>query len=322
MKKMNKINMINQELNNKAPDISEDIKEKVDWENIKLQNQKEPQKKTFNLKWVLSGVCCLLLICLSVCLPMFLKNDVSYSYNLVLEVNPSIKLTANEQNIVTSQKGLNEDAVILLYKENVVGQNIDDATKYLIGKMSEEGLIIDDIKISVKDSQGNLLNDKQDSIIKNIETFLNNDNIDILILSEEELDRIEDYYDNNHITEYEKSFVDKFRNKLLEIAHNKIKDIDRLINSLNIYNKKDETLIVNFDKQAEILTYAQKYNFLIDFNWNELTYKDIFELIEDLEDDKKELEESLKEINEESDDYNEILEELFELVKDDLFEME
>lgn len=67
---------------------------------------------------------------------------VSYAsdYVVFIDVNPSVRLDVSGGDVVTAQKGMNKDGVVLLYKENLVGKNIDEAATYLIEKWTRRGL--------------------------------------------------------------------------------------------------------------------------------------------------------------------------------------
>lgn len=82
---------------------------------------------------------------------------VSYAsdYVVFIDVNPSVRLDVSGGDVVTAQKGMNKDGVVLLYQENLVGKNIDEAATYLIEKMDEAGLVKDKgkVRISVADKK-------------------------------------------------------------------------------------------------------------------------------------------------------------------------
>lgn len=67
---------------------------------------------------------------------------VSYAsdYVVFIDVNPSVRLDVSGGDVVTAQKGMNKDGVVLLYQENLIGKNIDEAATYLIEKWTRRGL--------------------------------------------------------------------------------------------------------------------------------------------------------------------------------------
>lgn len=59
---------------------------------------------------------------------------------MFIDVNPSVRLDVSGGDVVTAQKGMNKDGVVLLYQENLIGKNIDEAATYLIEKWTRRGL--------------------------------------------------------------------------------------------------------------------------------------------------------------------------------------
>ena len=118
---------LRQEIESSVPELSENIAQSVDWERIKLSNEKKQTEKKKNVYLFRAALaaCCAVILCLVIGLPFFLsisETDLGKAYAVTIEVNPCIRLEANERDIVTRQYGLNQDGVVLLYKENYVGQ--------------------------------------------------------------------------------------------------------------------------------------------------------------------------------------------------------
>ena len=339
MKNKNKI--IN-ELYEKSPDVRERIRKDVDFSQFEKKNA--PAAKSSNgFKWATAVLSVALIAMIAVLAPIIAKTSkpekspktpgVSYAsdYVVFIDVNPSVRLDVSGGDVVTAQKGMNKDGVVLLYQENLVGKNIDEAATYLIEKMDEAGLVKDKgkVRISVADKKtGKRIDEKQRHALEVVNNLFQNKNKDVsaMILSDNEIDAIEDYYDNNNVGEYEKQMVEEFKAKLLLAIDKKIGRIDELLNILKPW-EKDERKVKNLDQNdAEkaaleaIKVYCADYK----VNYYEVANDEIAEFYEDLVEKKKDLLECIDDINnpDGDDSYGEILSDLLEIVKEELFEQE
>ena len=155
MKNKNKI--IN-ELYEKSPDVRERIRKDVDFSQFEKKNA--PAAKSSNgFKWATAVLSVALIAMIAVLAPIIAKTSKPKSYAsdyvVFIDVNPSVRLDVSGGDVVTAQKGMNKDGVVLLYQENLVGKNIDEAATYLIEKMDEAGLVKDKdkVRISVTDKK-------------------------------------------------------------------------------------------------------------------------------------------------------------------------
>lgn len=339
MKNKNKI--IN-ELYEKSPDVRERIRKDVDFSQFEKKNA--PAAKSSNgFKWATAVLSVALIAMIAVLAPIIAKTSkpgkspktpgVSYAsdYVVFIDVNPSVRLDVSGGDVVTAQKGMNKDGVVLLYQENLVGKNIDEAATYLIEKMDEAGLVKDKgkVRISVADKKtGKRIDEKQRHALEVVNNLFQNKNKDVsaMILSDNDIDAIEDYYDNNNVGEYEKQMVEEFKAKLLLAIDKKIGRIDELLNILKPW-EKDERKVKNLDQNdAEkaaleaIKVYCADYK----VNYHEVGNDEIAEFCEELFDKKKDLLECIDDINnpDGDDSYGEILSDLLEIVKEELFEQE
>lgn len=339
MKNKNKI--IN-ELYEKSPDVRERIRKDVDFSQFEKKNA--PAAKSSNgFKWATAVLSVALIAMIAVLAPIIAKTSksdkppktpgVSYAsdYVVFIDVNPSVRLDVSGGDVVTAQKGMNKDGVVLLYQENLVGKNIDEAATYLIEKMDEAGLVKDkgNVRISVADKKtGKRIDEKQRHALEVVNNLFQNKNKDVsaMILSDNEIDAIEDYYDNNNVGEYEKQMVEEFKTKLLLAIDKKTGDIDELLNTLKPWEKderKVKTLDQNDAEKAAleaIKVYCADYK----VNYYEVANDEIAEFYEDLVEKKKDLQECIDDINnpDGDDSYGEILSDLLEIVKEELFEQE
>lgn len=341
MKNKNKI--IN-ELYEKSPDVRERIRKDVDFSQFEKKNA--PAAKSSNgFKWATAVLSVALIAMIAVLAPIIAKTSkpgksgktpgVSYAsdYVVFIDVNPSVRLDVSGGDVVTAQKGMNKDGVVLLYQENLVGKNIDEAATYLIEKMDEAGLVKDKgkVRISVADKKtGKRIDEKQRHALEVVNNLFKNKNKDVsaMILSDKEIDAIEDYYDNNNVGEYEKQMIDEFKAKLLLAIEKKIGKIENLLGmldkeGLSESERKVKKLDQNDAEKAAleaIKVYCADYK----VNYHEVANDEIAEFCEDLVDKKKDLQECIDDIkNPDGDDsYGEILSDLLEIVKEELFEQE
>ena len=339
MKNKNKI--IN-ELYEKSPDVRERIRKDVDFSQFEKKNA--PAAKSSNrFKWATAVLSVALIAMIAVLAPIIAKTSkpgksgktpgVSYAsdYVVFIDVNPSVRLDVSGGDVVTAQKGMNKDGVVLLYQENLVGKNIDEAATYLIEKMDEAGLVKDKgkVRISVADKKtGKRIDEKQRHALEVVNNLFQNKNKDVsaMILSDNEIDAIEDYYDNNNVGQYEIDMIKEFKDKLLRAIDKKIGRIDELLNILKPW-EKDERKVKKIDQNdAEkaaleaIKVYCADYK----VNYYEVANDEIAEFYEDLVEKKKDLQECIDDINnpDGDDSYGEILSDLLEIVKEELFEQE
>lgn len=331
MKNKNKI--IN-ELYEKSPDVRERIRKDVDFSQFEKKNA--PAAKSSNgFKWATAVLSVALIAMIAVLAPIIAKTSKPKSYAsdyvVFIDVNPSVRLDVSGGDVVTAQKGMNKDGVVLLYRENLVGKNIDEAATYLIEKMDEAGLVKDKgkVRISVADKKtGKRIDEKQRHALEVVNNLFKNKNKDVsaMILSDKEIDAIEDYYDNNNVGQYEIDMIKEFKDKLLRAIDKKIGDIDELLNTLKPW-EKDERKVKNLDQNdAEkaaleaIKVYCADYK----VNYHEVANDEIAEFCDDLVEKKKDLQECIDDINnpDGDDSYGEILSDLLEIVKEELFEQE
>lgn len=341
MKNKNKI--IN-ELYEKSPDVRERIRKDVDFSQFEKKNA--PAAKSSNgFKWATAVLSVVLIAMIAVLAPIIAKTSkpgksgktpgVSYAsdYVVFIDVNPSVRLDVSGGDVVTAQKGMNKDGVVLLYQENLVGKNIDEAATYLIEKMDEAGLVKDKgkVRISVADKKtGKRIDEKQRHALEVVNNLFKNKNKDVsaMILSDNDIDAIEDYYDNNNVGEYEKQMVDEFKAKLLLAIEKKIGKIENLLGmldkeGLSESERKVKKLDQNDAEKAAleaIKVYCADYK----VNYHEVANDEIAEFYDDLVDKRKDLLECIDDINnpDGDDSYGEILSDLLEIVKEELFEQE
>lgn len=337
MKNKNKI--IN-ELYEKSPDVRERIRKDVDFSQFEKKNA--PAAKSSNgFKWATAVLSVALIAMIAVLAPIIAKTSkpdkspktpgVSYAsdYVVFIDVNPSVRLDVSGGDVVTAQKGMNKDGVVLLYQENLVGKNIDEAATYLIEKMDEAGLVKDKgkVRISVADKKtGKRIDEKQRHAVEVVYNLFQNKSKDVsaMILTDKEIDDIEDYYENNNVGDYEKQMIDDFKKRLLDAINTKIGRIEEIKALLDELDKNRRVKDLDNDAEKSLYEKIQLYCADYKLNWNEVKKDKIKEFYEDIDEKREKLEDCIEdiEISDGDDSYGEILSDLLEIVKEELFEQE
>lgn len=337
MKNKNKI--IN-ELYEKSPDVRERIRKDVDFSQFEKKNA--PAAKSSNgFKWATAVLSVALIAMIAVLAPIIAKTSkpkksgktpgVSYAsdYVVFIDVNPSVRLDVSGGDVVTAQKGMNKDGVVLLYKENLVGKNIDEAATYLIEKMDEAGLVKDKgkVRISVADKKtGKRIDEKQRHALEVVNKLFQNKNKDVsaMILSDNDIDAIEDWYDTDNVGDYEKQMIDDFKKRLLDAINTKIGRIEEIKALLDELDKNRRVKDLDNDAEKSLYEKIQLYCADYKLNWNEVKKDKIKEFYKDIDEKREKLEDCIEdiEISDGDDSYGEILSDLLEIVKEELFEQE
>lgn len=337
MKNKNKI--IN-ELYEKSPDVRERIRKDVDFSQFEKKNA--PAAKSSNgFKWATAVLSVALIAMIAVLAPIIAKTSkpgkspktpgVSYAsdYVVFIDVNPSVRLDVSGGDVVTAQKGMNKDGVVLLYQENLVGKNIDEAATYLIEKMDEAGLVKDKgkVRISVADKKtGKRIDEKQRHALEVVNKLFQNKNKDVsaMILSDNDIDAIEDWYDTDNVGDYEKQMIDDFKKRLLDAINTKIGRIEEIKALLDELDKNRRVKDLDNDAEKSLYEKIQLYCADYKLNWNEVKKDKIKEFYEDIDEKREKLEDCIEdiEISDGDDSYGEILSDLLEIVKEELFEQE
>lgn len=333
MKNKNKI--IN-ELYEKSPDVRERIKKDVDFSQFEKKNA--PAAKSSNgFKWATAVLSVALIAMIAVLAPIIAKTSKPKSYAsdyvVFIDVNPSVRLDVSGGDVVTAQKGMNKDGVVLLYKENLVGKNIDEAATYLIEKMDEAGLVKENgkVRISVADKKtGKRIDEKQRHAVEVVYNLFQNKSKDVsaMILSDEQIDDIEDNYNKNNVGQYEIDMIKEFKKNLIVAINEKIGKIESLLGMLDkeglSESEREVGTLNENEKEKEVLKAIEDYCKAYKADVDDVLDEEINEYYKDLEKNKEKLQKSLKKINEndDDDDYGDILAELLEIVKERLFEQE
>lgn len=352
---MKELKRLKREITASAPDLSDNIRNSVDWnavsansaktvgstqntqadirenkntahKNTAGKTTKKPFFKSFRFALIACGL--ILVIALPVVLSLTSKKPdkvkpVFASYDVVIDVNPNIVFNVGEGDVVVSQSGLNEDGVIFLYNKNYVGSKIDVATESVCAELKKLGLVTDGsiVRISAFDHKTKEIKDKtQSAIEKKMEEVLGGC-VTMLYLSNEEIDRIEDYYESNSVKENEKKLIEEFCQKVIALAQEKISDINNVIESLKPYAKTDGLVELSGEVISQINAFNSKYKSNRYDPSKIRNVEDVEEFIEELEDEIEDLQDGIEDAGEEfsKGDYADLFEELCELVKENIF---
>jgi len=113
-------------------------------------------------------------------------------------------------------------------------------------------IILDQARIfPVADKKtGKRIDEKQRHALEVVNNLFQNKNKDVsaMILSDNDIDAIEDYYDNNNVGEYEKQMIDDFKGRLLAAINKKIGRIDELLNNILKPWEEDERKVKHLDQ--------------------------------------------------------------------------
>lgn len=352
---MKELERLKREITESAPELSDNIRNSVDWNAVSANSAKtvgvrqntqadirenkntahkntagkatkKPFFKSFRFALIACGL--ILVIALPVVLSLTTKKPdnvkpVFASYDVVIDVNPNIVFNVGKGDVVVSQHGLNEDGVIFLYNKNYVGSKIDVATQAVCAELKKLGLITDGsvVRISAFDHKTREIKDQtQSAIEKKMEEVLGG-NVTMLYLSDDEIDRIEDYYEEHSVKENEKKLIEEFCKKVIALANEKIADINNIIKSLTPYAETDGSVELPDEVVSQITAFNSKYK-SNRYNPSKIRNgEDVEELIEELEDEIEDLQDGIEDAGEEfsKGDYADLFEELCELVKENIF---
>lgn len=340
-----KIKDIKREIDGAAPDLSEKISRAVDWNLIAESNAQTSEqrgrgsacggkKKSFfdlfgRKPAVFALVACAALLVLVLPLVLILGENkpvpqpVRAAYDLMIDVNPSVLLTVDEGGKIVAQKGLNEDGVVFLIKKNYVGLDVDRATDELLAELKKLGFASpgSTLRISAFDhATGRIRDEVQYDVGRKIESLLG-DSVTTIFLSDDEIDKIEDYYKKNSVSEREKELIEAFAQKVLDLARRKIADVNELLAIVEKYSGADEVYFTS-EEAARVIEIANKYNMELPFDpGKKISADDLEDFADDLSDDVEDLTEALEESDEwlDGNDYAELWEELSELCKEEIF---
>lgn len=193
------------------------------------------------------------------------KNETATTY-LAIDINPSVELTLDENEKVLSVKALNDDGKVLLFKADVVGDSVTQATETLANLAVELGFITDlnnGISLSV-------IGDNEDEIFNKVKVKFEEKSgvkveADVKITLSKELENLKNKYPDNQAIQsltlnklrLIKSAMEKDATLTIEVAVTM--DVKELIEIIKKYDKiiedlddDTEDLIEKIEKEYEI----------------------------------------------------------------------
>ena len=321
------IKKLNKDLRTDAPNLSDKISQSVDWDVIKQKNVKKPQAGLPRrpLWGALAACAALIAIIVPLCITLIKKPEtpvVNAAYDVMIDVNPNIVLTVGEDDAVTGQKGLNEDGIVFLHNKNFIGQNVQAATQSIFAELKRLGLITQGsiVRISAYEHDTRKIKDNvQAELERKIESLLGAD-VTTLFLSDDELDKIEEYYENNTINADEEKLVEEFKQKVLRVAGEKLAETQNLLAIIQKY-KTAKTVLLTAEEAEKLSAYVQKHNVELDFDpCDSIDGEEFEEFIEELEELIEDLSEDIRDIEKNTDDYSDLMEDLIDLIKECLWD--
>ena len=332
-----RIKDLKKEVKANIPDLSDKISAMTDWQSIALNSDEtnkkinQAAKKPIKKSWSFAFAAIAAVLVMAIVLPVTLNNKTApvvakADYEVIIDVNPTIKLTVNGNNDkVKSQGGMNKDGVEFLYGDNYVGQAINDATKKICDKLQSYGFISVDRPVSVLaqtvDKHG-VLSEKQSNIASIIDSVLYGKIESVRFIDDDMLEEIEKNYNEikGQIDGYVQEIIRLLKGRLKPLIEQKIADIDNLIALFKEKYDDDERVSLDMATMIKVVEFSRKYDYELEFDLVKTKGKYINEFIEDLTDLKEELAECLEEIDEDSDDdYGEIFADLIEMAKESIF---
>lgn len=313
---------IKKEVSDAVPDLKGEIKKRAG-----LDSHKKP---AFKWQYALAPIMAVLIIAVAIFVPLYLNNGgeeggtvVADKYIMSVSVNPSVEFGYDNTNKVTSQKGLNEDGIKLLFKENFVGKYIDDAAGKLIELMNSYGYLTEtsEIKVIVVDSNGRAAGNQTQNVKAKIATTMFQLKLDVsnlVNMTEEELERLEDDIEKNG-EEYFNQIKQLYQAEILECIEWKSKIFDEAIAIVEPRAVKNSQTVIDGEFIDTLWEYERTYN--LDMDLEELgrvvTEDDMCEILEELVEEKAELYEIHEAITlGYTDDYDDLIEDIIEMVKE------
>ena len=335
------------ELSDSTPDLKENIKARVN-----VKTKKSPNYKRAAIPALLMAV-----VLVVVLTPVFMLtgNDtpqapVYNKYALSMAVrsskatttsdidisSPSIQITYQNGKVV-DVVGLNKAGVILIQssynqteikktsiKEALKGQSLTLATEKIIKELNKRGYLTNnELDIVVRDENGNVVNKEYENIKSKFSM------INIGLLSEDEIDKLEDELEDNAEKYYEylkediKKYLTAKKEKISELAvgiYEELKNINSNLNK-NMFDDFDEIeemfededifnnqTIINLIKQ-----YPYNKDILEDYNLENLSGEDFVEIYEEILEDFEDIIDQYTDIihNRIPDDVDDIFEDLY-----------
>lgn len=219
------------------------------------------------VRFALASIACVLLLTMGISIPLAThhSNDgqnlsevatvEALTYDVTIDVNPSVRFTVNNDDVVTAQQGLNKDGVILLYNEDFVGKDVLTATNEVMEKIDEAGFFNkenSEFKFCLSCEKGKKIKDfqnRQNNVEKSINQYFTDANLSavkVKHITDARLNEIESSFKSNKIADYTKTFDDKFRQELISQLDEKIENVDNILSNWLLFIFQEDRDLSNF----------------------------------------------------------------------------
>lgn len=329
------IKRIKRETDCKIPDLTDKIVGEVEWEQIaektaavSAAQRRKTRKKYFSIGMAFASIA----IVFAILLPVVIKKPdsgvttASAAYEVVISVNPAVKLTVDQNDKVVAQSALNADGVYFLYGCNYTGKRIDEATRAICADLKNLKFMTDGalIQITAFNKETHKTEEsKQKDIMSAVMTYLDEASlggVNTKFLNDDDLELIEEKYKTDKIAEYAKSQLQILKNRLIAEVNKKIQNIDELLKGLNACDLSGDTVNLDVTLFTQLKVFSAKYNYDLEIRLPFVESETVKDLIEDLDECKEDLLESLEDIEDsDGDDFGESLSNLLEIMKEQLF---
>ncbi len=329
------IKRIKRETDCKIPDLTDKIVGEVEWERIaektaavSAAQRRKTRKKYFSIGMAFASIA----IVFAILLPVVIKKPnsgvttASAAYEVVISVNPAVKLTVDKNDKVVAQSALNADGVYFLYGCNYTGKRIDEATRAICADLKNLKFMTDGalIQITAFNKETHKTEEsKQKDIMSAVMTYLDEASlggVNTKFLNDDDLELIEEKYKTDKIAEYAKSQLQILKNRLIAEVNKKIQNIDELLKGLNACDLSGDTVNLDVTLFTQLKVFSAKYNYDLEIHLPFVESETVKDLIEDLDECKEDLLESLEDIEDsDGDDFGESLSNLLEIMKEQLF---
>ena len=193
-----------------------------------------------------------------------------------VDVNPSIELVVDEDNKVISVKGKNDDGIMILYGEVVIGKTLDEALELIISLENEAGFLLsgevgvnkNNIQISVNGDTQEIYNTIKTSVTNKINSICDELNITPSI---EEANKYANEKLNQLVLDIDPLLEEKISSMTMEEKLNIISNYQK--ETAEIYSSQLQDFYVNV-KNTEI-SFVEKEEIQEVLNGVESTYQQI-----------------------------------------------
>ena len=132
------------------------------FERASNENQRKAQRNKI-IKTAISCLCIALMICVG-CMGLIGNNPESDDYYILIDVNPSIEITVNNDDVVKAVEALNDDGEKIIKDLELKDKPAEEAVKEITASMIDQGYISEEANSVLVSIEG--LNEDRDQEIK------------------------------------------------------------------------------------------------------------------------------------------------------------